>query len=146
MIEVKKAEMVVKITAYTEKQGDARVVYFRSGMPVESVIKWKWYFSYLTALIKVKHPRWSVELTIVNQELKFGEEYKKEKIQNLIKNCKAKITQISREVVIEDMFGLNEQEKQDRLKRYKERLKKLESGEYDGYIPPEFINDIKKYI
>lgn len=145
-MEVCKAKMVAKITIFTQKEGDVRVVYFRSGMTIDFVIKWNWYFSYLAALAKVKHPRWKVELTIVNQDVELGEEYKEKKIKNLIKRAKSKITQINNEIATTDLFGFSEQDKKDKIEKYTQRLKLLESGEYDGYIPPEYINDIKKYI
>lgn len=39
------------------------------------VSKWKWYFEYLAALVKVNNPRNRVELTIGAQDLLQGKEY-----------------------------------------------------------------------
>lgn len=138
--------MIVKITVKTEKEGDSRVVYYNSGIPIGLFIKWRWYFTYLASRIKVKHPRWMIDIIMVPQELKLGEEYRQEKIKNLIKSCKAKISQLSNESVEADLFGMNEQLRQDRITKHRKRLADLESGVFDGYVPPEYINEIKRYI
>lgn len=54
-------EFFVKITLFKGSHADA-VVYYRRYMNIDFILRWKWYFEYLAARLKVSHPREKVEL------------------------------------------------------------------------------------
>lgn len=65
---------VVKIAVSTE--GNPYhvddVIYYRSGMSPDFAVKWSWYFEYLAALIKVRHPKRSVFMYGGRQNILLG--------------------------------------------------------------------------
>lgn len=86
--------IAVKITYYHQYH-NPETVYYRYNLPMKIVEKWKWYFEYLTARIKVNNPKNKVELTIVYQDVFLcGEDYKQWKIKNLIKAKTSKINKL----------------------------------------------------
>lgn len=61
----------VKITIFKGHHAD-EVVYYRNKLSVSMIEKWRWYFEYLAALIKVNNPLRKTELTICPQTLLQG--------------------------------------------------------------------------
>ena len=91
---IKPMGIAVKITYYHQYH-NPETVYYRYNLPMKIVEKWKWYFEYLTARIKVNNPKNKVELTIVYQDVFLcGEDYKQWKIKNLIKAKTSKINKL----------------------------------------------------
>lgn len=64
----------VKITIYKDYHAD-EVIYYRNKLPARIVSKWRWYFEYVAARVKVSNPRRKVELFIGPQTLLQGQEY-----------------------------------------------------------------------
>ena len=58
---ISQVEFFVKITLY-KGYHPMEVVYYRRGMSIDFVIRWRWYFEYLAARLKVLFPREKVEL------------------------------------------------------------------------------------
>lgn len=81
----------VKIIAGSQ-QGLAQTVYFKDGLRFELVSKWKWYFEYREALIKVANPKHYVNLSIVKYEYLSNEEAEIKARKNTITSKKATIT------------------------------------------------------
>ena len=80
----------VKITIFKGHHAD-EVVYYRNKLSVSMIEKWRWYFEYLAALIKVNNPLRKTELTICPQTLLQGEEYIEEKSKTLLKAKRTKL-------------------------------------------------------
>ena len=137
--------MYVKILIYKGFSPN-RVVYYRNSLPFYVVVKWKWYFEYLAARIKVCNPRIKVKLIIGQQNLLQGDEYKREKIKNLIKHHNAQIKKLLSLPFDTDLFGFKAAAQRVEIEALKEKKVKLENGEFDGYIPTTYINDVKQYI
>ena len=97
----------VKITVYKGYHAD-RVVYYRGQISIDMLEKWRWYFEYLAARIKVKHPRRKVELTICPQTLPLGDEYVQEKIKNLLRHRRSKLQKLINTPVASDLFSDNQ--------------------------------------
>nr|DAF67737.1 MAG TPA: hypothetical protein [Caudoviricetes sp.] len=142
---LKNSLICVKITVYKGYHPD-KVVYYRGEMPVNLVSKWRWYFEYLAARIKVKHPRMRVELTICKQTLLLGNEYVQEKIKNLLRHRKAKLQKLKSTPISKDLFDNNQIDLEKKIEQTKAEIESLERGEYHGWVPPYYINDIKKWI
>lgn len=122
-------------------------VYYRYNMPLSLVEKWKWYFEYLTARIKVSNPRNRVELIIVQQNTLCGDDYVQEKIKNLLKHCKAELNKLERMTVNDDLFGNIGKSHAEKIAKLKNKKDELENGSFKlSYIPPTYINRVKKWI
>ena len=135
----------VKISVYNGTLVD-KVVYYRNKLPVFIVEKWRWYFEYLAARIKVKHPSRKVELTICPQTLLQGDEFVQEKIKNLLRHRRSRLKKLIESPVETDLFSHNANERQREINQVKSEIESLEKGEYNGYIPPVYINEIKNWI
>lgn len=135
----------VKITVYKDYHAD-KVVYYRGQISIDMLEKWRWYFEYLAARIKVKHPRRKVELTICPQTLPLGDEYVQEKIKNLLRHRRAKLQKLINTPVASDLFNDNQIDLKKKIEQTKAEIAALERGEYTGWVPPYYINEIKQWI
>lgn len=79
----------IKIVIYKGYYAD-EVIYYRNKLPMQIAEKWRWYFEYLAALVKVNNPKRKVELTICAQNLLQGDEYIKAKSKTLLRAKKKK--------------------------------------------------------
>lgn len=112
-----------------------------------SVIEqWKWYFEYLAARIKVAHPRRKVELVICAQTLLQGDEYIKAKTVSLLKAKRSRLTKLIERPVTADLFGFNQEAREEKIKALKSEIEALERGEFNYYVPQTYINNIKEWI
>lgn len=122
-------------------------VYYRYNMPLALVEKWKWYFEYLAARIKVSNPRNKVELIITQQNVLCGDDYVQEKIKNLLKRCKSELNRLERMTVNDDLFGNIGKSHAEKIAKLRNKKDELENGSFKlSYIPPTYINRVKKWI
>lgn len=135
----------VKILVYKDLH-PYRVVYYRNKISVDQSVRWRWYFEYLAARIKVKHPRMMVQLMMGSQTLFQGEEYVQKKIKYLIRAKKGKVKKLQAATVVQDLFDFGLQDQLDKITNELTEISKLENGEYTGYVPPIYINEIKQWI
>ena len=138
-------QICVKITVYNGTHAD-KVVYYRNKLPMAIIEKWKWYFEYLAARIKVRHPRRRVDLVICSQTLLQGEEFVQERIKNLLKHRRSRLQKLINTPVTSDLFSSNQMELDKKIEQARAEIEALERGEYNGYVPPVYINDIKQWI
>lgn len=138
-------QICVKITVYKGAHAD-KVVYYRNKLPMATIEKWRWYFEYLAARIKVKHPRRRVELLIASQNLLQGDEYVQEKIKHLLRHRRSRLQKLTNTPVTSDLFSSNQMELDRKIEQTRAEIAALERGEYNGYVPPVYINDIKQWI
>lgn len=122
------------------------VVYYRYKQPMTLVLRWRWYFDYLCALIKSKHPRRWVYLTICRQEVPCGRDYIDSRVPTLIRGKKAIITKIKNRIIDNDLFSFGINERDEKMARTEEEIKALERGEFNYYVPPTYINKIKEWL
>jgi len=80
----------------TGQRALAETVYFKNDMTFSFYSKWEWYFKYRAALLQVKHPKAFVEFSQGSYELILAETEYKEKLENLIRAAKSKITEFER--------------------------------------------------
>ena len=144
-IKLQPSWICVKITVYKGYHAD-KVVYYRGQISIDMLEKWRWYFEYLAARIKVKHPRRKVELTIGRQTLLLGDEYVQEKIKNLLRHRRAKLQKLINTPVASDLFNHNRIDLEKKIEQTKAEIAALERGEYTGWVPPYYINEIKQWI
>lgn len=145
MSKIQPSWIFVKITVYKGYHAD-KVVYYRGQISIDMLEKWRWYFEYLAARIKVKHPRRKVELTIGRQTLLLGDEYVQEKIKNLLRHRRAKLQKLINTPVASDLFNDNQIDLEKKIEQTRAEIAALERGEYTGWVPPYYINEIKQWI
>ena len=138
-------EYCVKIVIY-ERLHAYKVVYYRNKLPMRLIEKWKWYFEYLTARIKVSNPRRKVDLTICPQELLQGKEYVERKRETLLIAYRSALKKCERGVIDDDLFSYKSIENEKKRQRILNNIKALEAGEFNLYVPVEYINTLKEFI
>ena len=137
----------IKIIVYKESSRvlvDA-VAYYRDRLPRHLADKYRWYFDYLAALIKVKHPKRLVKVIVCPQDLPDPEQYKEDKIKNLIRHKKGCLKKLQSSIVVNDLFNYKEDERQAKIEKYKMDIESLERGEFSGWLPCKYINKIKRW-
>ncbi len=122
------------------------VIYYQYALPLQLVQRWKWYFEYLAALVKVHNPRRKVELVICAQDCKCAEDYISEKTKNLLRAKKIKLKQTRTGTYVDDLFGFAKAEQENKIAEVQREIEALERGEINFYVPPKYINKIKKWI
>lgn len=138
-------QICIKIMVYDKFHVDD-VVYYRNKLPMWIVEQWKWYFEYMAARIKVRHPRRKVELVICAQTLLQGEEYIKVKSASLLKAKKSMLTRLIERPVVADLFGFNQEVRNKKIEALMAEIEALERGEFNYYVPQTYINTIKEWI
>lgn len=141
--------MIVKIDiSRADGCGVEDVVYYRYKLPMSLTLRYKWYFEYLAALVKVHNPRRSVSLRMVRQDDKAilcGEDYIAERTPKLIAGKKRAISRIRNRTAENDLFGLQVAEREKKIAAIQTEIDELERGEFNYYVPPTYINKIKKW-
>lgn len=121
------------------------VIYYQYALPLRIVERWKWYFEYLAALVKVHNPQRKVELVICVQEHKCVEDYISERTKNLLRAKKIKLKR-TRTGIEDDLFGLAKAEREKQIDEVQREIEALERGEINFYVPEKYINKIKNWI
>ena len=80
------------------KSALGKCVYFRNDMTVDFYHRWKWYFEYRAALLRVKYPHGFIEYTHGPYKYTLPEEEYKTKLENNIKAAKSKLTEYSNKI------------------------------------------------
>lgn len=137
--------LCVKITIYKGCHAD-EVIYYRNKLPMRIVGQWRWYFEYIAALVKVSNPRRKVELVICNQTLLQGQEYIDARRVTLLRAKKSKMKQLQNTPINDDLFSFGRQAQDVEIQAVQGEIDALERGEFNYYVPPEYINSIKKWI
>ena len=122
------------------------VVYYRNKLPMWIVEQWKWYFEYVAARIKVRHPRRKVELVICAQTLLQGEEYIAIKSASFLKAKKGQLKRLQERPVVPDLFGFSQEVGNKKIAALESKIQALARGEFNYYVPQTYINTIKDWI
>ncbi len=146
---IQEPTMVVRIdvSLSNERQVVDEVVYYRADLKMSLALRWSWYFEYLAALVKVKHPKRKVNLIITRKpdELKLGDEYIAEKTKTLLKAKRGQINRLTKDSTT-DLFGFADSDRQEKIGKIQSEIDALERGEFPYYYPVERKNVIKKWI
>lgn len=147
--------MIVKITiSMTNHSIPEDVIYYRYKLPMNLMLRYRWYFDYLAALVKVHNPRRKVELLVSRWDDKpdkdkilCGKDYIESKTASLIKGKKARISMIRNKMPsCVDLFDLEKTENEEKIAALQSEIDALERGEINFYVPLEYVNKIKKWI
>lgn len=138
-------QICVKITI-RKGCNDWEVIYYRNKLPMWIIEQWRCYFDYLAALVKVNNPRLKVELTVCAQTLKQGQEYIEEKSKTLLRAKESKLKRLKNTPVQDDLFNYASKEQDRKIQAVQGEIDALNRGEFNYYVPPTYINSIKKWI
>ena len=148
--------MIVKITVSMERYEHIpeETIYYRYKLPMNLTLRYRWYFDYLAALVKVHNPRRKVELLISRwndkpekEKILCGKDYIEAKTANLIKGKKARISMIRNKMPsCVDLFDFERAENEEKITSIQSDIDALERGEVNFYVPLEYVNKIKKWI
>lgn len=135
----------VRILVYEGASPD-RVIYLRSGLSVDFVVRWRWFFEYLQALVKVKHPRRKVELSSGVSDVLLGDEWREFKTRSLLKHRQGRLKSLLSSPVKADLFGFSEEKREADIRKVREDIALLEAGKYPIAEFPSYVNEIKRWI
>lgn len=121
------------------------VIYYRI-QPLDTWLKWVWYWEYLAARVKVKHPKRKVTLTMCNIDYFDRDIYIEKKKAALLTARKAKLSKLMKNPINDDLFGWASSENADAIARVKKAIQELEDGVVNFYVPTEYVNKIKDWI
>lgn len=121
-----------------------KVVYYRNKLPIVLIEKWRWYFEYLTNIVKISNPDRKIELIICQQTLLQGKEYVEMKSKSLLRAKRAALKKRENYILTGDLFLFKAEDNKRKIQRLKEEIKNLENGVFNYYIPVEYINIIKE--
>ena len=113
------------------------VIYFRYGIDINTFSRWKWYFEYLVAKIKINYPKSKVFFEYGEQNLIFGNEYILKKKKDLLIRKEINLKKIEGDkklMLFEDELSTSKKNK------LIQEIEDLKNNKFDFYIPSEYIN------
>lgn len=122
------------------------VIYFRYNVPLPIVERWKWYFDFLAAKVKVKNPQRKVEVVITACNIPCGEDYVSEHAKNFLRAKKVKLKRLKNNRYVDDLFGWAKDDYDESVAAVNKEIQSLERGEFNYYYPVAYINKIKDWI
>ena len=140
---------IVKITISNERLYNHvdDVIYYRSGMSVDFAIRWRWFFDYLTARVKVAHPRQNVKCVITSgADIMLGKEWHEHRRQAMLKTASTKLKKMETEPIQDDLFGFTSSEIEAKKDELRDKVRRLMADTHPIPEFPEYINKIKSYL
>lgn len=122
------------------------VVYYRSGMSPDFVTRWRWFFEFLAAKVKVAHPKRKVELYTGPQNCMVGTEWHEYRRGVMLKSRQNKLKKLEKEAVDDDLFNFAQQDHDKKIADIKRQIDSLENDTFEFGEFPEYINKIKEYL
>lgn len=134
--ESKERRIAVKIrfSPAGKDMGCAEVYYFKSDMTLNFYMRWKWYFDYRAALLRVNNPKAYIDYHTGPYDYILPEDEYKTKLRNLIIAAKSKKTEYSRKIEHvkrnwNQLFPIEDDPKwykvMEKQKYYEDRLQEL---------------------
>lgn len=141
-----KCVVKISISSETNYSHIDDVVYYRSGMSPDFVRRWLWFFEYLSARIKVAHPRRKVVFYKGPQDIMLGREWHEYRRCVMMKSCNTKLKKLEKGIVNDDLFHFASQDNDRKISEVKTKLASLEEDNFPIPDFPEYINKIKQYV
>jgi hypothetical protein len=91
-LNVNKCEKRFVVRIKTGEKPKQKQVYFRNAMTFEFYKRWKWFFEYRAALLKVQSPKLNVELSMSSYDYELPRKVYIERLKNLIRARKSTLT------------------------------------------------------
>lgn len=139
------AEFFVKIALYKGVHVEV-VVYYRRYMNIDFVLRWRWYFEYLAARLKVAHPREKVEILCGRIDILTPAEYAVKKRESLLRAKRGQIKKLENQPNELDLFDIAINKKREKIERIEDDIRRLENGEQIFWVYGDYVNRIKEYL
>ena len=142
---------IIKINLYgkgdTEHQVD-KVVYYRYDFPYMMIYRWRWYFEYIAALVKVHYPHRKVELIIEQNSEGYlaGRDYIEKKTKSLLSSLRSQLTRLEKGAVQDDLFNTVAEKNEAKKERIRKEIADLESGVFTRWVPDTYKNIVKEVL
>lgn len=140
-----KVEFFVKITLYKKSHADA-VVYYRRGMDIDFVLRWRWFFEYIAARLKVEHPREKVDFLCGRIDLLTPAAYIEKKRESLLKAKRGQVKKLENTPDELDLFDIAINGKREKIERIEDEIRRLEAGEVTFWVYDSYINRVHEFI
>lgn len=141
----KDVEFFVKITLFKGCHAED-VVYYRRYMTIDFVMRWRWYFDYLAARLKVAYPHEKVEILCGRIDLLTPAEFAIKKRENLLRAKRGQIKQLENTPDVLDLFDIAINKKRDKIARIEDEIRRLENGEQIFWVYGDYKNEIHKWL
>lgn len=143
----------ITISLASEPQLVDETVYWRYRLSMDTMLRWRWYFEYLAARLKVAHPRRTVHLAIINitddtdnrKGSLCGEDFIRWATPRRLAAKRRELGKYTKDYP-QDLFGLKDAENAKKAAKIRKQIADLEAGVYDAYVPPVYVNKLKKYL
>lgn len=138
----------VKMTVSMFKQGGIpeEVIYYRQKLPLELLCEYKWYFEWLAALVKARHPHRKVVLEYFDTTFPCGEDWVRENLPKKLADKRKRLKTCQKKMASpRDLFGFEAEEASRKAENLAGEIEPLERGEYNYYTPPAYINEVRKW-
>ncbi len=122
------------------------VAYFNYGLPMDVFMRFKWYWEYLAARIKVKHPKRKVILEYGHCEVPCGQDWIDIHLPKRLQWKRRELKRLTNPAQQDDLFGFTSSANAEKAGKVQKEIEALERGEYNYYVPPTYINNVKKWI
>lgn len=124
------------------------VVYYRSGMTPDFVVRWRWFFDYLAALVKVNNPHRNVVFYTgpQSEDIRLGKEWYEHRKAVMLKTANRVVNRLKAMPVESDLFGYNASDRDRQLEEWTNKIALLEADKYPIPGFPEYINKVKEYV
>lgn len=127
-------------------------VYWRYDLSMDMMLRYRWYFDYLAALVKVHNPHRNVHLSIINisndennkHASLCGDDYVRWALPRRLAAKRRELGKYTKDEP-RDLFGFKEAENAEKAARIMKEIQDLENGHFNRWVPPVYINKIKKY-
>lgn len=142
---------IIKINLYGEGDTECHVemvVYYRYDFPTMMMYRWRWYFEYIAALVKVHYPHRKVELMIHQNSEGYlaGQDYIEKKTKSLLTSLRSQLTRLENGVVQDDLFGTVSEKNEAKKERIRKEIADLESGVFTRWVPGTYKNIVKEVL
>ena len=87
-----------------------------------------------------------VKLVITPSDILVYKDNIERKTTTLLRAKRSQLKKLEIGVVDNDLFDFKGQEHSNKIEKIKDEINKLENGIFEYYVPPKYINKIKKYL
>lgn len=141
-----KCVVKISVSSPTDYYHIDDVVYYRSGMSVDFVTRWLWFFEYLAARVKVSNPHCKVEFYKGPQTILLGRDWHDHRRNAMIKSRNIKLRQLQSTIVVDDLFHFASSDHAKKIEDIQNQIQLLSDDTYPISDFPEYINKLKLYL
>lgn len=121
-------------------------IYYRQKMTLDLLTEYGWYFRWMASLVQARHPHRKVSLACFDTTFPCGEDWIRGNLPKRLMSKRRQLAAQNRKASTpEDLFGIGAEKAARKAETIRREIERLENGDYDYYVPPAYINDIRKW-